>query len=468
MNEENQANSNLTNDSGMAATALGSVSPETVNANPSGEATNAENATVTSNPNPNETVDSLNPMPSETLESNPEPTPVAPVAPEVSPAVDNGMLGTTNPNPVPDNNLGPIEQPIPGTTYSATSNVNSNGFVETNNVENVGTEPPAQKEPKAKKPMNKVVFIILIVALLGAIAYGVYYYLKLGQDNKKISVTTKTVESALNAELSTNIADYATITGTSATNCQLNTGEVDITKEGAYEFTVTCGNDTYKGAIKIVDTTPLTAQTKEVYAAVPNEGEAPREYQAEEFIIPDTCSGEECTYAFAEGTDINSHLTQTGNYDVNIVVTDQNGKTNTLTASLVVLSTPVRLFVSCSLPLTEPATGTVNDYIAIGASDLASGNGYAFINYAYRLTTYNFANKEDYEAAVGEKPAELTYNNVMGQATYDDANLTLTLRTNLSTDALNSEAGGTFPSPYTEVYAYYQNKGYTCSNVTDF
>ncbi|MEG0977532.1 MAG: hypothetical protein RSF02_03150, partial [Bacilli bacterium] len=121
--------------------------------------------------------------PVESLEPTPQVQPVQNVQP-VQPAQPVQQTGNSGTNGQPY-----MAQPIPGTTNEQT--VNSNGFVEPNKVENIGTVPPpvTNNNKKKQKPINKVLFIILIVVLICGVAYGIYYYLSVSKP--KVSVKMK-------------------------------------------------------------------------------------------------------------------------------------------------------------------------------------------------------------------------------------------------------------------------------------
>ncbi len=478
MNNENQTNQNLNNNGTLNSTSLGSVSMP--NPTPTPTPTPGLNPT----PTPMENLNATNPTPTPSTTDNLNNTNLNPgnVNPtnnmaSPSPMMDNSpitnnmenlatpdsnsanapsdqSLGTVPNMSATESNMGPIEQPIPGTmTYSASanSNSNSNGFVEPKKVEKMGTEIP--KNTSSKKPMNKILFIVLIVVLLAAIAYGVYYYLSLGKSHSKINVTVNNMEFLINSTLPTDITSYATITGTDPKNCNLVTNTVDVTKEGTYEYSVKCNDQVFKGNITIINNLLPSATPKEVVTSV----NSTNEYTAADFIEENSCTMENCTYEFAEDYEFAKLVTATGNREIRIKVKDGGEKENVITSNLIVLAQPIRLYLSCSNDI-------MTDFIAMGANE-TSGNGYIFIDYAYRNYIYKIDTLENYNDIVGDKPAEFTYDGITGITTYDDSNLTFTIKNTLTKDMLNSEAEGEFPVNYAEVAAYYANKGYTCKPI---
>ncbi|MEG1506346.1 MAG: hypothetical protein RR478_02485 [Bacilli bacterium] len=344
-----------------------------------------------------------------------------------------------------------VAQPIPGTTNEQT--VNSNGFVEPNKVENIGTVPPpvTNNNKKKQKPINKVLFIILIVALIGGVAYGVYYYLSLSKP--KVTVKTKPLVVDVDAKLSDNINDYATITGSSSANCVLNTTNVDTKIEGEYTYKVTCGKESFSGKIIVKDTVGPSVTLKDVYAQINGT------IKPEDFVS--TCSEKECTYSFKDKTLLETNLQKAGTYEVDVIVADKKENKTDVKGQLFVLPEKVKLVFSCSSKeekMTSPiATKTINDRFPI--NDINN-----YLGYSTRLYKYVFADETTYKTAVGEKKSTITFDNITGRAAYDDKLFTLEVTTNLTEENLNKEYGKTFPKGYAEISTYYEGtKKYTCT-----
>lgn len=375
----------------------------------------------------------------------------------------------------------PVAQPIPGTSgtpYQANSltgntvgvgtpsvgqdNLNANGFVEPNKNENIGTVPPPnnsqeKSKPKLKLTMNKPLFIIIVVVLIAAVAFGVYYFLSV---SNKTTVNIKAVTIGVGETLSDNINDYATISGKDASSCTLNTRNVDTSTVGEYDFSITCGEDTYNGKIKVSDVTAPEVVLKTVYTQVNGA------VDIDDFV--ESCTDpSECTTSFVNEDTVNNYLaTAGGPYVVEINAADNAGNTSVVEGQLYVTENPIQIFKNCESTSTEvdgyQATKTVTDYLPMGRSQDV---GIVYLGVSQRIYTYVFTNAEEYQAVVGEKSATITFDGVTGQASYNDEDLTLQILTDLSIDTLNSEAGGTFPTLYNEVDTYYKSLGYICNNI---
>ena len=341
-------------------------------------------------------------------------------------------------------------QPIPGTAPAATNPTvaNSNGFVEPSKVENIGTQPP--QEEKKQKPINKILFVILILALMAGVAYGVYYYLRLGNN---IKVNPKTVTVAMNEPLSSNVSDYATVKGTAAKNCSVITNEVDNTKIGSYKYTIKCGNKEYTGTIKIVEpkiepnsNSDLTVTLKDVKVTV---GES---VTVDEFIVADSCNKENCQFAFTNETGVTGNLQSPGTYTVAIDASADDTESTTIYANLIVLSSEYKLFAVCAK---TDNNAEITDRIAFNTVN-------EFNDTAYRIYKYTFDTENDYNAVASNKLSRITYNDITGNASYNDEEKTVSIFVNLDKATLTSEYGSEFPSAYNEITSYYKDKGYTC------
>lgn len=486
-NPNNQVNQSNTNqqDGGINSSVLGSVvgptpstsTPQVAQQNP----TPAEQPATTLNQTPvvGEQVANTNPEVSNAQNIQAE-TLTSPV--NTNPAegtVADTQTEALNPEPLASS-PSPIAQPIPGTSgtpYQANSltgdtvgvgtpnvgqeNLNSNAFVEPTKVENIGITPPANNpinnQTKKKKPMNKVLFVIIIIVLMAAVAFGVYYFLNI---SNKVTVNTKDVQIGIGETLSDNINDYATITGSKAGTCTLNNRNVNTTVAGEYEFTITCGEESYTGKITVADLEAPSVSLNTVYKVV-NES-----VTVDEFI--DECSDmSNCTSNFVDENAVNTNLaTAGGPYDVAINVADEAGNSKEVTGKLYVTPYSIQVFRSCESPSSNvdnyQATKTTTDYLPIGND---TTNGLVYLGVSQRIYTYTFTDAGSYESVVADHPDTLTFDGITGTASYNDDDLTFQITTDLSLETLNSEAGGTFPTTYEELSVYYNNLQYTCNNT---
>lgn len=356
----------------------------------------------------------------------------------------------------------PSNEPALQGGMNFTNNVDSNGFVEPQKIENIGAMPPAEEPTKKKKPMNNILFIILIVALIAGVAYGVYYYLSISKSKSKISVNVKTVNVSLGEQLSDSINDYATFSGTNSTNCVLNKANVDTSKIGEYKYTITCGKNSYEGKVIVEDKVAPNVGTKVVYATVNST------VKPEDFI--DYCKdNSECSYAFDNADAVNESLKNVGGpYPVVIGVKDTSDNTTKANGILYVIPYAMVTKLSCSSSAEDmtdiKATRTITDIMAIGSNGVEVG----YLNAGRREYKYIFANAEEYNKIAANQEKELTLDGHTGLTTYNDEEKSITISTDLNNNILNEEAGGAFPTPFQDIRTYYEStKNYTCSTINE-
>lgn len=381
---------------------------------------------------------------------------------------------TVNPEVTPVNNIPPQAQPIPGTegtpapTFSnltantvgiSNSNLNNN-FVSPQKIDNIGTIPPTGNEPskKAKKPMNKVLFTILILILIAGVAYGVYYFLS---QSKKVKLEGKTVNVEIGATLSTNINDYFTIkTGSSSLCNTVNVKNVDTKNPGSYKVTVTCGKDTYTSTVVVADKQSPQVSLKPVFKTVNDT------LTINDFIISCT-DASNCTTTFKDEATITNYLQTVSDkkYQVTINAKDDLGNEKEYNTDLYVLPYQLFRFINCE---GQPenlqgykATKTTSDIIPTGVNEEGSP---VFMQVARREYKYTFEETKEYMDVIGKKDAIMTFDNVTGLAYYNDTNKTLIISVDLPIETLQSENNNAFPTSFVGIQNLYKDtKLYSCS-----
>ena len=386
--------------------------------------------------------------------------PVNPVPP-VGPVTPVNVEQPMNPGVVPPSDsmssgaIPPVEPvaPVEPVSYDIPQTINE--FNTTPVFNEIGTVPPipngpvqtpvmSTEEPKPKKKKNKLIFVIIIVLLIAAVGVGVYIFLNVSNKPAKIGVTPKEVEIEAGGEVSTNIEDYATFTGINSANCSLDTSNVtDTTVVGAeYSFSVTCGANTYNGTVTIVDHTAPVVVLKEVTAQINTT------VDPEDFI--DSCTdNSECSYEFSDANTVSGYLATAGNYHVDIIVKDAAGNEVTATGTLIVTEDEVpvepSIYLSCTMN---------NENLRLGIAD---GN---FTGSATRSYTFTFSDATTYQnfKQTNQNSSSVTYQNVTGTPSFDDATMTLTLTQTLSDSDVSD-----LPTTYGELRSHYIADGYTCT-----
>lgn len=393
--------------------------------------------------------------------NTPNPTQMPNSNPGASPQVEN--LNSTP----PVNN--PVAQPIPGTeslmpgnkaeanNNFATDN-NINNFSNFNKNQNIGMIPPQNIEPKKKKTLGKILFVILIIILIIGVAFGVYYFLNIS--NNTVKLTPKNVSVGLGETIPDNIKEYAIITKGNASICNVNTRNVNTTLAGEYEVTITCGKSVYKTKVIVSDKKAPDAKLNLLFRTVNST------LTVDDFIK--SCSDpSNCKTSFVDESKVNEYLkTPGGPYEIEIAAEDDLGNKAIYKTTLYVTSDPITGFVY----FTSPET-TLTDYKAKKIiNDIFPINQYlTFLNVARRDYKYTFENAKVYEEVIGNKENIITFDGVTGIAKYNDKELSLEISTDLSITTLNNENNGSFPTSYPDIQTIYKDtKGYAFSFIKNY
>lgn len=437
------SNNNENNNEGLNALSLGSVDSGT------------ENLNVPINDIPPVTPLSEEPM--ETLEegSNVDSIPEAVSnAPEVSSEVISEVPAQPDINAIPE--VAPLE-PVAPINYDIPEVIdNAPVFNDIGTVPpitdipaiNAIAEPAIPEEPK-KKGMNKTLFVVIIILALCAVGGGVYIILN--KTNSKPLVSTKLVKIEAGSVVSTDIKDYAVFNNIDSSTCNFDTSEITDTKAVGteYKFIITCGDKSYQGKAKIVDTTVPDVTLREVNVAV-NE-----EVTAEDFIA-DCKDATKCSYSFKDEAKLKEYLNVAASYHVPIIVKDEAGNEKEVTGILNVSENVSSLAVIC-----KKTFDSYDEEIRLGLIE----EDYSFNRSTKRIYTFKFSSKEDYEKLRDENKdkQEITYLDMTGAPSFDDDNLILTLTKKVAYTDLVNEVGSEVPSSYGELKQFFENREYTCS-----
>lgn len=407
------------------------------------------------------------------------------VSPNVN--VQNNM-GVTNNNPVMPNNPVPNNDPVgvqnngqigvplgesmqqpqevvtPPPAYTNPQTINPapmNQMPGFENPANIGTTPPISLEPekKPKKKGNKVLFVILILIVLVGVGFGTYYvlnYTDLLSKKEQVTIETKDIEVSINGTLPTSITEYATINGTDTKNCSLNTLNVVINKEGEYEYTVTCGEISKTGKVKVIDNTELEVATKTVYKTKEDKVEP------KEFI--DNKDNLDMTYEFVEPDKVNALLSgEYGTYTVKIKV-KSNNKTTEVDGTLVLMEQKVKGFYICSSK--EQNVEGINAKMTLSEEFVILNDGnHSYGNIANETYLFTFTDETEYTSYLAKYKTEEVFsiNNISGKPVFDDEKLTISITRGKDNLEVINEYGENNMLNYSTIKTYFVNTlGYTC------
>ena len=369
--------------------------------------------------------------------------------------INNEPMGQVNPAPTPN----VVQTPVtPQPAYTNPQNINPMPGFENSNV--IGTTPPVSLEPEkkpAQKKSNKTLFVIIIIVLLFGVGFGTFYVLKytdLLNNKPTIQIDAKDLQFDLGTTLPTNISDYATITGTDVRNCTISTSEVDTSKEGIYNYQITCGEIFKSGKVTIVDNTELEVNTVKIYKAVGDTVEA------KEFIDN---ANEGYTYEFVDSQKVTENLKTIGTYKVTIKAIS-GSKTKEVEAELVVLQYRIKGYLTCSSK-EQNVVGLSAKMIVSEKFAISDGGGNSFGNVAMEEYTFKFSDETEYTNYVAKYKTDgsITLNNITGKTIFDDENLTITITNDLDSENVINEYGKDNMTNYGSIKGYFETTlGYSC------
>lgn len=372
------------------------------------------------------------------------------------------------------NNPNPTSEPVNNFTNPETlgnsepnlmpgfENSNPTGLTPPTYLDSNPTPSPVNEPSKLKnKQSNKILFIVVIILVLIAVGGGTYYilrYTKLLNFNKNtINVTPNNLEINLGDELPNN-NEFATVTGTSIDSCTIDKSNIDLTKEGTYNFTITCGNITKSGNVTIVDNSPITVSLKEAYAVV---GDT---VDVIDFINE---VSDDLTYEFTDENTIIDYLKEEGEYNVPIKVS-ANNKSKEVMGKLYVTEYKIKGYLICS---TNPqnvanssATMTLSNKLSIVNNTSLGENAYG--NLGFEVYTFTFTDESEYASylATYNSEGKISINEINSDnAIFDDNKKTITITIKIDNTKLYNEYGESIFNKYTDMKNHFESDlGQTC------
>lgn len=303
-------------------------------------------------------------------------------------------------------------------------------------------EKKPKKESKLSNVIKKVLFTVLIIALMGGVAYGLYFYLKLGRNKntENINVVLSDKNVSIGDTLPSDLSYYGTITGTDVSNCSLDVASVNVNVPGEYKYYVTCKKYRFEG--KIFVNNNLNISTKILYKSV-GDTVAP-----EDFISNPSA---EYTYTFVDAEGI-LNLLDNESVPTKVAIKVTGGDTSgIINAGIVVLQEKPFMYLTCSSVEVNSETNTnyITDKFAINSDRNLMGE-------KYRISTYLFEDEDSLKNRLNE------YSDFVSSVDYEG--LTLSVIEVLEDSTLDEEYGSTFPTTYYDTQSYYKNtKQFKCS-----
>ena len=392
--------------------------------------------------------------------------PVSTISPEVE-SLDNPMSGLDNNstqvaqdiNPVsPVQEVAPVE-PMPtvepvvpqdNSIYEIPQTINE--FNTTPVFNDIGTVPPIpnmpsepikveSNEPK-KKQGSKLLFILIVLLAIAAVGVGVYIFLNI--TNK--TITLKYVKLEVGSTVSTKITDYAAFKNIDSSTCSLDTSNITDTSiyDASYTYKIVCDGKTYTGNVKIVDTTKPEVTLKENVTVQVNGTITP-----EDFVL--SCKDStKCSYEFKDEVKVAEYLKTAESYKVPIIVKDEALNSIEVTATLIVSDTVANRY----LVLTKK----MENYIQVEQFGFKDDEflGSDVRKYIYNLTDAEYSSFKNSH----ESNTEVTYKEITGKVSYDDAQKAIIITKELTIDELNKELKANLATDISSLRVYFVDLGY--------
>lgn len=308
-----------------------------------------------------------------------------------------------------------------------------------------------EKKERNKEDGKKTIIVLLIIVLIVAIGFGVYYFLSMAKESaSQASIVLKDMKLELGSTLSSNIDDYATITGYNKANCTLDLANVNLNKVSTYKYKVTCGKQEKEGTIIVDDSQPPKATVNDLILT-PNVALNPEDF------IEKCTDASSCSYKFAE--DYATLTEKLGDYEVKIIVSDDFNNEATVVAKLTVSRNAPVKYLTCTSKeenLEEIPASFVHSY-RIGID----GNN-TFYN-AVKTSVFTYTTLEEYNSAIRGYDSTVGIHGIIGTETFNEAEKSISIKTNKTLNEMNEDLNGNLPNNEVVIRAYLSGLGYTCN-----
>ena len=318
-------------------------------------------------------------------------------------------------------------------------------------VKKKSTTPNPDKKPGDL--LKKIIFTIVVIALMAGVAFGVYYYLSLGSNTpskSKFSLQNRFIY--VGDTLPTNVMEYGDFSTVDVSECSIDIDEVDVNKVGTYDYAIVCGKAKYTAKVIVSERISFEVEAKAVYKKV-NDSIKP-----EDFI--DT-KEDGYSFSFTDENTVKGYLESAGGpYAVNINVKKDDGNETVVNSLLYVTNQSVNMYLTCnsSKQSGDIYAYTITDKIAFDSSRNNLG-------ISLRSYNYVFETQAEYELIKSTiTDGKIKIDEHEGFALIDNVNHKIKVYSLLTNEMLNDEFGDTFSTSYNDINSYYRNtKKYSCS-----
>lgn len=313
--------------------------------------------------------------------------------------------------------------------------------------DNKGSMPGEKKPKKPKDTLKLIVFTIVILALMGGVSYGIYFYLSLGNKKPvedKFVILPKTFYTG--EALPESISEYGNFSKLDISSCHLDVSNVDINTPGEYEYSITCDGAKYSSKILIMDKIRHKVTTNLVYKFLSDS------YNINDFITTKT----NYVFSFVNEDLLKTNLKKSGGpYTVELLITDENAYESYASSIMYVINEKPSIYFTCE---------KTQDDIKI-VDRLLFDDDKNLIDITSRAYTFTYEDeKQYYELIETIIDNTLTINDITGSVLRNDDKLQITLLNHIDRDTLKEEMNKKVLGNYNDISKYYEeNTDYKCS-----
>jgi len=321
-----------------------------------------------------------------------------------------------------------------------------------NKPKNKGRSKTPNPDKKPGDLLKKILFTIVILALMAGVSFGVYYYLSLGTKRPTAKFTLEDKVIFIGGILPTSVIDYGDFSTIDVSECSLNTKNVNVNQPGEYVYVITCGKSSASAKIIVKEKQVFAIESKFVYKTVGDEVEPSEFIKAE---------GDNYQVSFVNPDDVqNNLLTIGGPYVIDLKVVNEKSEETIVSALLYVISEDVNLYLTCNSNMQ-----TAGGYDFVITDKIAFDDSKENLGISIRTHSYSFSLDTEYETMKNAiNGGRLIINGNEGYALIDNVNMQLKIVSILSNEVLGSEYGSELPKAYNDINSYYRNtKKYSCS-----
>ena len=283
------------------------------------------------------------------------------------------------------------------------------------------------KKPEKKGSFIKnLLFIILVLALMGGVAFGVYYYLRLAKNNENnVNVTPafnlNKMQINEGDEIPQSLSEYGDFSKIDISNCKLDTSEVKNNVPGNYTYYVMCNGSKYSesfvvkskdGSDEPIAPTVTKRLNVTTYFNYTIKGE---QLNIERLISSD----DNLTFSFKDKEKYKEDMYNLGLQKVEIKAVDEENNENTYYAFVYVINEEPKMKFKCVSP-----NNSLIDEIIFNKNKENMNNSVRMYEYTYNDTEYSNIIETISNGTIkindNEGNAILDYQNKILHVNYDD------------------------------------------------